>query len=100
MTETQEQQRRYALAISGGVCEVCGAPLNDGQPQGAHRIGNTQANRAKFGDLVIDHPLNIGYTCSLGCNAALDISRNTGEVIKLCKKIYEREWLKYEGTHE
>ena len=100
MTEAELKQRRYALAISGGVCEVCGAPLNDGQPQGAHRIGNTKTNREKYGAFVIDHPLNIGYTCSLGCNAALDISRNTGEVIKLCKKIYEREWLKYEGTHE
>ena len=26
MTETEKEQRRYALAISGGVCEVCGAP--------------------------------------------------------------------------
>ena len=100
MTEAELKQRRYALAISGGVCEVCGAPLNDGQPQGAHRIGNTKTNREKYGAFVIDHPLNIGYTCSLKCNGALDISRNTGEVIKLCKKIYEREWLKYEGKHE
>jgi hypothetical protein len=29
MTEEQEAQRRYALAISGGVCEVCGLPLPD-----------------------------------------------------------------------
>lgn len=36
MTEAQREQRRYALAISGGVCEVCGRPLRDGQPQGAH----------------------------------------------------------------
>ena len=97
MTEAEKQQRRYALAISGGVCEVCGAPLNDGQPQGAHRIGNTQANRTKYGALVIDHPLNIGYTCSLKCNAALDISRDPSECLRLCKKIYEREALKYEG---
>lgn len=98
MTEAQREQRRYALAISGGVCEVCGRPLSDGQPQGAHRIGNTKANRAKYGDMVIDHPLNVGYTCSLKCNAALDISRNPAECIKLCKRIYEREALKYEGT--
>ena len=98
MTEVQQEQRRYALAISGGVCEVCGRPLRDGQPQGAHRIGNTKANRAKYGDMVIDHPLNIGYTCGLKCNAALDISRNPAECIKLCKRIYPREALKYEGT--
>ena len=97
-TEAQREQRRYALAISGGVCEVCGRPLRDGQPQGAHRIGNTKANRAKYGDMVIDHPFNVGYTCSLKCNAALDISRNPAECIKLCKRIYTREALKYEGT--
>ena len=91
-----KDQRRYALAISGGVCEVCGRPLNEGQPQGAHRIGNTKANRSKYGDFVIDHRLNMGMTCSLKCNGELDISRDTGEVIKLCKKIYETELQKYE----
>lgn len=96
MNEAEIEQRRYALAISGGLCEVCGAPLKDGQPQGAHRIGNTQTNRTKYGSFVIDHPLNIGYTCSLRCNAVLDISRDPAECIKLCKKIYERELLKYE----
>lgn len=97
MTEAEKAQRLYALAISGGVCEVCGKPLTDGQPQGAHRIGNTQANRTKYGALVIDHPLNIGYTCSLRCNGALDISKDPGACLRLCKKIYEREALRYEG---
>jgi hypothetical protein len=97
MTETEKEQRRYALAISGGICEACGRPLNDGQPQGAHRIGNTKANREKYGAFVIDHILNIGYTCSLKCNGVLDISKNPAECIKLCKRIYSREALKYEG---
>lgn len=95
MTEAQKEQRRYALAVSGGLCEVCGRPLRDGQPQGAHRIGNTKANREKFGAFVIDHPLNIGYTCSLKCNGALDISQNPAECIKLCRRIYSMEALKY-----
>lgn len=95
MNEAEKEQRRYALAISGGVCEVCGRPLRDGQPQGAHRIGNTKANRAKYGDFVIDHRFNIGMTCSLKCNAELDISGDTGKVIKLCCKIYAAESKKY-----
>lgn len=98
MTEAEKNQRRYALAISGGICEVCGAPLLDGQPQGAHRIGNTKANREKYGAFVIDHPQNIGYTCSLKCNAALDISHDTGAVIRLIKKIYTIEVQKFEGN--
>jgi hypothetical protein len=96
MTEAQQEQRRYALAISGGVCEVCGRPLADGQPQGAHRIGNTQANRAKYGAFVIDHPFNIGMTCCLKCNGELDISGDTGAVIRLCARIYTAEAQKYE----
>ena len=98
MTEAEKAQRRYALAISGGDSEENGRPLRDGQPQGAHRIGNTKANRRKYGDFVIDHRLNIGMTCCLKCNGALDISRNPAECIKLCKRIYTREALKYEGT--
>lgn len=92
-----KEQRQYALAISGGFCEVCGCPLNEGQPQGAHRIGNTKMNRAKYGDFVIDHRFNMGMTCSLKCNGKLDISGNAGEVIKLCKRIYESELQKYEA---
>ena len=91
-----KNQHHYALAISGGLCEACGRALSEGQPQGAHRIGNTKANRAKYGNFIIDHSLNIGMTCSLKCNGALDISGNTGEVIKLCKRIYEIELQKYE----
>jgi len=89
VNEKQINQRKYALAVSGGVCEVCGRPLIDGQPQGAHRIGNTQLNRKLYGDIVIDSPLNMGYVCSLACNASLDISQNPHECLKLAKKIYE-----------
>ncbi len=99
MTEAQERQRRYALAISGGVCEACGRPLAEGRPQGAHRIANTKANRAKYGGLVIDHRYNIGYACSLSCNGRLDISGNTGACVALCKRIYTAEAQKYEGRN-
>lgn len=96
MTETEKEQHLYALAISGGFCEVCGRPLRDGQPQGAHRIGNTKTNRAKYGDFVIDHCFNIGMTCSLKCNGELDISGDNGAVIRLCARIYAAEAQKYE----
>lgn len=95
MTEKQKEQRQYALAISGGVCEVCRKPLADGQMQGAHRIGNTKLNRAKYGDFVVDHKYNIGFVCSLKCNASLDISKNQSEVLSLCKKIYDSEVLRF-----
>lgn len=97
MTESQKEQRRYALAVSGGLCEACGKPLLDGEMQGAHRIGNTKANREKYGSFVIDHRFNIGYTCSLKCNARLDISGNIGKVIALCSRIYNAEMMRYRG---
>lgn len=91
MTEAQERQRRIALASSGGLCEVCGRPLNEGQPQGAHRIANTQGNRAKWGAWVIDHPLNIAMTCSLKCNQACNIGQNPGKCLELVGRILNQE---------
>ena len=95
MTERQRKQREYALAISGGRCEVCGRPLGS-HAQAAHRIGNTKMNREKYGAYVIDHRFNVGYTCSLACNAKLDISYNTGAVMALCRRIYSDTAYKYE----
>ena len=92
---TSKDQRRYALAISGGVCEVCGRPLNDGQPQGAHRIANTIFNRSKWGSFIVDHPDNIAMVCSLSCNHACNIGHDTGECLRLLNKIVKKELQKY-----
>lgn len=96
MTGRQKEQRIYAFSMSCGRCEVCGKPLSGGQMQAAHRIGNTKMNRARYGSFVIDHVFNIGYVCSLKCNSVLDISRNPGEVTRLCARIYGAENHKYE----
>ena len=97
MTEAEETQRRLALATFGGICEVCGKPLTSSTWQGAHRIANTKANRAKFGDLIMDHPLNIAIVCSLRCNDHCNIGNNPGEAIALARRIYEAENRKYGG---
>lgn len=89
------RQRDYALAVSGGVCEVCGNIITPRTGQMAHRIGNTMKNRRKYGDFIIDHIFNVGMACSLKCNAELDISSNEGECISLCVSIYKHESLKY-----
>ena len=47
MNLAQMEQRQIQLAKSGGVCEVCGKTLTPSTWQGAHRIANTKANRAK-----------------------------------------------------
>lgn len=39
-------------------------------------------------------------TCCLKCNNALDISGDTGETIKLCRRIYDMEAQKYEAKKQ
>lgn len=85
------EQRDFCIATSGGVCEICGEPLTRYSGQMAHRIGNTEKNRKKYGNFVVDHKLNVAWTCSLGCNQKADISYNPVECAKLCKRIYEYE---------
>ncbi len=95
MNDAEKWQRQRSLATSNGVCEICGAPLI--QMQGAHRIANTKANRAKYGSFIIDHPLNIAIVCSLACNQSCNIGNNPGESLRLIKRIVERELVHFGG---
>ncbi len=91
MTGAEENQRRQALAVCGGVCEVCGETLTNSTWQGAHRIANTKANRIKWGSWIIDHPMNIAIVCSLKCNHVCNIGYNPGECLRLVQKIVAHE---------
>ena len=95
MTETEKKQRWTALASSGGVCAVCGRPLIDGEPQGAHRIAKTFPNYTKWGTWVINHPLNIVMVCSLACNQSCNIGNNPGKCIELISRMVKSEERKY-----
>lgn len=53
-------------------CFVCGMPAN----QRAHIIGNTKANRKRYGDEVIDSPLNVLPACNLVHNGYIDIGKS------------------------
>lgn len=95
MNEAERRQRVEALSVCGGVCEVCGKTLTAGTWQGAHRIANTKTNRAKWGNFIIDHPLNIAIVCSLACNHVCNIGYNEGACLQLAKKIIERELTRF-----
>ena len=95
MTEIEERQRRLALASCGGVCEICGKTLTASTWQGAHRIANTKANRAKWGNWIIDHQLNIAIVCSLACNQSCNIGQNTGACLELIERIVKAERRKH-----
>ena len=96
MTNAQTEQREAVFALSCGVCEVCGKPLADGYPQGAHKIANTKANRAKWGSAIIDNPLNMSAVCGLRCNDKCNIGNNLGKCWELVRLIAEKETGKYE----
>lgn len=95
MTEQEIKQREIAYSFAGGVCAVCGKPLNEGAPQYAHKIANTKTNRAKYGSFVIDSPLNGAYVCSLKCNQTMNMGFNKGECLKLIADITLYEMRKF-----
>ncbi len=97
MTERQIRQREQALQRSGGVCAVCGKPLNYGQGQYAHKIGNTEVNRKKYGTFFIDSTYNGEYVCSLGCNSKVDIGKSKGAVMDILADILIREMKDFRG---
>ena len=93
MTKNEIENRAYILAVSGGICEVCGAPLDRAAWQAAHRIANTKSNRAKWGSFIIDSPMNIAAVCSPRCNDACNIGGNYGECLALAEKVIRKERL-------
>jgi len=93
----REDQRRRVFARGGYCCEVCGKPLchHDTQPQLAHRIANTKANRKRYGAKVIDDDRNIAPVCSLACNDACNIGGRPEEARALARRILDsppRPW--------
>ena len=97
MTEEQKEQRIKAQGISGGVCFICGKPLKDGQMQYAHRIGNTEVNRKKYGSFFIDSTYNGELVCSLGCNASVDVGKSKGKILDTLADILLKEMRDFHG---
>lgn len=65
-TQVIDMYRRHSYR-----CFVCG----DVVVQRAHIIGNTRANRKRFGNDVIDSPLNWLPACGLYCNGLIDVGK-------------------------
>lgn len=98
MNERQKEQREKALVRSGGVCFVCGKPLNDGQMQYAHRIPQKEMYIKKYGTWVIDHTLNGELVCSLDCNNTLDVGSSYGNHLDVIADILIAEYVKMYGA--
>jgi hypothetical protein len=91
MTEKQIEQREEALKRSCGVCAVCGKPIMYGAGQYAHKIGNTEVNRKKYGSFFIDSTYNGEYVCSLSCNASVDVGKSKGQILDTLADILIKE---------
>lgn len=100
MTDRQKEQREKAKQRSCGVCAICGKPLVYGQSQYAHRIGNTEVNRKKYGSFFIDSTYNGELVCSLECNASLDIGKSKGNVLNTLSDIIIKEIRDFIGEGE
>ena len=97
MTDRQRDQRQQAQGRSGGICFICGKPLKDGQMQYAHRIGNTEVNRKKYGSFFIDSTYNGELVCSLGCNASVDVGKSKGKILDTLADILLKEMRDFHG---
>jgi hypothetical protein len=94
MTGIQVEQREEALKNSNGFCPICHKPLIS--MQGAHRIGNREIYRKKYGSWIIDHPCNIVIVDNLKCNASCDVGSSYGNHLEVIADIlfyeYEKMW--------
>lgn len=97
MNKAEKEQREKALQRSCGVCYVCGKPLCYGHGQYAHRIGNTEVNRKKYGSFFIDSAYNGEYVCSLECNAEVDVGKSKGAILDTLADILLKEMQDFIG---
>jgi hypothetical protein len=100
------ETRAAVFARAGYICEVCGKPLTQGQPQIAHRIhkGIYSENRImndiwyeygknvgrKFCQAMLGHELNLKAVCSAKCNDKCNLAFNKIQSQKLIKEIYKK----------
>ena len=96
MTEREIEQREEALMRSSGICPVCNKPIISGQY--AHKIGNREIYRKKYGNWIIDHTLNGEYVCSLSCNNSVDVGSSYGNHLDVIADILIAEFVKMWGA--
>ena len=65
------EMKELLIVECGSRCQVCGELVNSQTAQLAHRIPKTKFYLKKYGDKVINSPLNLVVVCGLKCNAAV-----------------------------
>ena len=97
-TDAYREQRALILLRANWQCEVCGAPLDDGNTQLAHRIPQRKHWVKAYGKDVIHHPANLAATCSEKCNAAVSV----GESEEAHKRVLQEinDYVMYGGIYD
>jgi len=86
-----EDQRNEIFRRDEYRCRHCGLSVySKGTPQLAHGIAKTKTAIKKYGDSVVNHPMNLFSTCSLYCNSRMNIGNNPVKVIELVEKIRDK----------
>lgn len=93
MTKTKEEIYDELCDRDDNKCQVCNKPITKRQGQFGHRIGQGKLSRRKYGDYIIDHPINKLLTCSLRCNQKVDISNSMLGIIGVLQEIIEYDQL-------
>jgi len=80
--------RETIFARDNWTCQACGGLARvHGTPQLAHRISKSKMNLRKYGEAIINHPLNLVTVCSSRCNDAVNIGFNPEKVKDLLRQI-------------
>jgi len=97
MTDTRlaylDAQRLRLFRLQGGRCANCGRIYRRHEEmQVAHRVANSKANRAKYGQDALDHDLCKGLVCrelhgGTDCNSALLLDGKPGTAASLMREI-------------
>ena len=89
----QYEERLCIYSRDHGISQACGEPVSINEFEIAHKICQSIANRKRYGDEVIDHPLNKATTHPGRCNSAMNCGFRPDE----CRRIVEaiREFKEY-----
>ena len=81
------ERRDELFASAEWKSVVSGRWLREGIPQLAHRVARTKSHIEKWGDEVVNHPLNMVPVLDLNENAACNLAKRRAEAHALMERI-------------
>jgi hypothetical protein len=88
------EERLAIHARDRGICQTCGEPVSVNHFEVAHKIANSVANRKRYGDEVVDSPVNKATTHRGRCNSGQNCGNNPmkcAEIVRAVEAIKHAE---------